>query len=241
MPSSRLDCPLSLKNPNMVNPGKNRPKRQKQSQVARKPRVNAGKIAEVKTWLERMQVNAARTVRLTEHISFDDDVNESNDSFWALAKYTENVQESIVKLDAINKNIFPSLIELDEDIWKGLKGMRSRLAHAFWTIDPQILWSTATKDLPNLLALLSSIIIIDRPVSDGEEIGFVFKTQRLLGLPEVTQETLAKAGHSILALYFFHDGKVGVFRVGHQGSKKLVVHYNFNTKVSVYGRKMESA
>ena len=108
------------------------------------------KIAEVKTWLERMRDHAARAVSLSEGMSATD-MDESNALFWALAKYAENVQESILKLDDINEGIYPELIELDGDTWKGLKGMRSRLAHAFWNIDPKILWSTVTEDFPTSL------------------------------------------------------------------------------------------
>ena len=83
-----------------------------------------------------MQVNAARAIKLSDRMS-PDDMEECNDLFWALAKYTENVEESVIKLDDINKGIYPSLVELEQETWKGLKGMRSRLAHAFWNIDPQ--------------------------------------------------------------------------------------------------------
>ena len=59
------------------------------------------------------------------------DMDESNDLFWALTKYAENVEESLVQLDAVNPRVYPALIELSGPTWKGLKGTRSRLAHAF--------------------------------------------------------------------------------------------------------------
>ncbi len=211
-------------------------KKRKSSQGPRRPRMTSDKIAEIKTWLERMQVNAARAIKLSDRMS-PDDMEECNDLFWALAKYTENVEESVIKLDDINKGIYPSLVELEQEIWKGLKGMRSRLAHAFWNIDPQILWSTVTKDFPDLMSLLSSIIVIDKPVGDYEEIDFTFETQRLLGLPDVASGSAVQAGHSILALCFGHNGRVGVFRVAHQGTNRLLMHSNFDSKISVYGRR----
>ena len=193
-------------------------------------------IAAVKTWLERMQVNADRAIRLSERMS-PDEVTDTNDLFWSLAKYTENVQESVVKLDEVNKRIYPSLIEFDEKTWSDLKGMRSRLAHAFWNISPQILWSTVTEDLPKLLALLSSIIVVPNPVSDGEEFSVVFETQRLLGLPNITPDSSITPGDHIVALYFGHNGKIGVVRIGHDGSRKLFIQSNVDTKVSIYGRR----
>ena len=199
------------------------------------------RIATVKTWLERMQVNAARAINLAERMS-PHDLTESSDLFWALVKYTENVQESAVKLDGVNKEIFQSLVELDAKTWSDLKGMRSRLVHSFWSIDSDILWSTVTHDFPELLALLSSIIVIEHPVSDGEPFGFVFETQRLLGLPEVEPGAGIKSGQNIVALCFGHDTKVRVFRVGHRGPRQLVTRQNFAGRLTVYGkRKIEES
>ena len=198
------------------------------------------RIAEVKTWLERIRDHATKAVSLSEAMSRTD-MDESNDLFWALAKYSENVQESIVKLDDINKNIYPELIELDGHTWKGLKGMRSRLAHAFWNIDPQILWSTVTKDFPDLLALVSTMIVIDKPIGDQEPFEFIFKTERLLSLPDVTRESIVEAGHSIVVMVFGHIGKVGVFRIGHDGTNRLLTNTNFDGRFSVYGRRLSSS
>ena len=114
------------------------------------------KIAEVKTWIKRMGINLSRAIKLAARM-LPADLQESNDLFWALVKYTENVQESAKQLDEINNKIYPELIEISEDDWRGLKGMRDRLAHAFWNIDPQILWSTVTEDFPVLYALVATI------------------------------------------------------------------------------------
>ena len=210
-------------------------RKEKQSRATKRPSMTEEKIADAKTWLERMRSNAARANSLSKRMS-PADLDESNDLFWALVKYAENVQESIVQLDNINKKIYPALVELDEDTWRGLKGMRSRLAHAFWNIDPQILWSTVTKIFPDLLTLLSTMIVIEKPVGDYDGFDFVFKTERLLGLPDVTAGSVLEAGCSIVVLVFGYNGRVGVFRVGHDGNKRLVINSNFDTRLSVYGR-----
>ena len=216
-------------------------KRKKQAQAAKQPRVTNSpmtkeKIAQVKMWLERMQVNALRATNLSQRMSLDD-LNESNDLFWALAKYTENVQESAKKLDGINKNIYPALIEFDEDTWGNLKRMRDRLAHKFWDIDSQILWETATSDFPDLLALLSTIAVYDKPVSDGERVDSDVVTDRLLGLPAHAPGSAVEAGQFLISMVFGHDGKVGVIRVGHDGSGKLVMHANFDSRMTVLGQR----
>ena len=210
-------------------------KKQSRHQTANISRMTKEKIAEVRMWLERMQTNATRAIDLSRRMS-PADLNESNDLFWALAKYAENVQESIVKLDDINGRIYPALIELDKDTWQGLKGMRSRLAHAFWNIDSGILWSTVTKDFSDLLALLSTLIVKENPVSDYEKFDVIFKTERLLGLPDVSAGAAVEAGNTIVVLVFGHDGRVGVFRIGHDGTRRLSINTNFDASVSVYGR-----
>ena len=219
----------------MVKKRKNR-KRQKRVQSAKCPPMTKAKIVEVKVWLKRMQFHAERALKLADHMS-QTDMNESNDLFWALAKYTENVEESVVKLDEINSKIFPELIEMERDTWKGLKGMRSRLAHAFWNINPEILWSTVTTDFPELLALLSSIIVVDKPIGANEKYSFGFAPERLSGLPDVTPDSIMKAGGSIVVLVFGYNGKVGVNRIGHVGSRRLVVNSNFDTSFTIYGVK----
>ena len=199
------------------------------------PSMTIEKIAEVKTWLERMQVHAERAISLSGRTS-PEDMSESNDMFWALAKYAENVEESAVQLDEINKDIYTELIELDEKLWQDLKGMRSRLAHAFWNIDPEILWDTVNTDFRVLQSLLSTMIVIEKPIGDNEEFSFQFETDLLLGLPDAENESITEAGNSLVVMVFGYNGRVGVFRIGHVGTRRLVANTNFDTRFSVYGR-----
>ena len=207
-----------------------------QSHAATLPRMTKNNIAKVKTWLERMQINVSRAIDLSNRMSRDEMV-ESNDLFWALAKYTENVQESAKELDRINEKIYPALIEFDMDTWQALKGMRDVLVHQFWNINSQILLSTVTEDFPVLLSLLSTIIVFEKPIDDGESVSLDFETERLLGLPDIAPGSAVVAGQGIICLVFGHRGKVGVIRVGHYGTGKLLMHANFNTRVTVFGQR----
>ena len=197
--------------------------------------MTEARIAEVKTWLQRMDDHSARAISLSKRMS-SADTDQSNDLFWALAKYVENVQESVVQLDAVNPRVYPALVELSQPTWKGLKGMRSRLAHACWKIDLGILLSTITEDFPNLRALLSTIVIVDHPVNDYETFQFTLKTERLLALPDIAPGSGPSPGMNIVALVFGHNGRVGTIRVGHRGGKGPVLSTDFPTRVSVYGR-----
>ena len=181
-----------------------------------------------------MRVHVGKAVRLTERMS-PEDVNECNDLFWALAKYAENVEESAVQLDNISKDIYPELIELDEELWQDLKDMRSRIAHGFWDIDPKILWDTATTEFPVLHSLLSMIIVTEELVDDAGEVLFQWDPDLLLGLPDIEKESITEAGKSIVMMAFDHSGKVKIFRVGHKGNHTLIFRSNFRGKFSVYG------
>lgn len=207
----------------------------KKPQAAKQPAMTEEKIAEVKTWLERMRVHAENAISLSERMS-PRDMSQSNDLFWALAKYAENVEESAVQLDNINKDIYSELIELDEQLWQDLKDMRSRLAHAFWDIDPEILQETVKTDFPLLFSLLSTMIVIDAPVGDNEEFSAIVNTERLLGLPDAEGDSVAEAGNSLVMMAFGHNGSIRVFRVGHVGNRRLVTSSNFDGQLSVYGR-----
>jgi uncharacterized protein with HEPN domain len=42
--------------------------------------------------------------------------------------------------------------------WTDVIGMRNRLVHAYFDIDPDIVWDTATQDLPPLVAELTKLL-----------------------------------------------------------------------------------
>ena len=215
---------------------KKKQKRQNVSKVASQAIMTVETISDIKTWLERMREHASRATELANSMSRQD-VAESNDLFWALVKFTENVEESAVQLDKINKHIFPALIELGAEKWQNLKGMRSRLAHAFWNINPEILWATVKGDFPNLHDLLSTIVVMDEPLDDWDTGSVVFSTDLLLSLPDTGEGPLAIPGQSVVILGFAPDGRVRVFRVGHEGTRTLKVNSNFDVQISVHGRR----
>jgi uncharacterized protein with HEPN domain len=42
--------------------------------------------------------------------------------------------------------------------WKKMVGMRDRLIHGYYDVDLDVVWETATEDLPGLVAKLESIL-----------------------------------------------------------------------------------
>jgi uncharacterized protein with HEPN domain len=51
--------------------------------------------------------------------------------------------------------------ELPEVPWSAAVGMRNRLVHAYFDVDPEILWATVSKALPELLAQLETVKLPD--------------------------------------------------------------------------------
>ena len=186
--------------------------------------MDAKDIAKVETWLCRMQTNTKRTIDLAGKMSLDE-MQESNPMFWALAKLTENVEESIVQLDNLHSQVYETLMEIpvsglseqsEQLSWKALKGMRSRLAHQFWNISPCILWRTATEDFPKLNILLTSLRVVRDPHRGSEDIQISISGDDFRALPESEEEEVGPLtlGHHIAFLFFDDDGTPHGVRLG---------------------------
>lgn len=48
--------------------------------------------------------------------------------------------------------------ELSEVEWSALARMRDRLTHQYWALDRQIVWLTATQDIPEIRRVLTAAI-----------------------------------------------------------------------------------
>ena len=205
-------------------------KKNRRSAKKNKPKpMDRMDIHQVKIWFERMLLNAERAVDLGCRISVQD-LNESNDLFWALAKYSENVQESIVQLDNINKHILPGLIEIPlaseesgDAAWKDLKGMRSRLVHQFWNVDATILSATVNETFPKLISLLSTLRIPRDPIDTQKPLTGGFAGHELLNLGASDGQESPKPGKSLVFLYFDLVGKPLVFRLAYKDKRTLLV------------------
>ena len=182
--------------------------------------MNAEDVRQVNVWLNRMRENIQRATRLAGRIpTYDLD----DDLVWALVKYTENVQEAAVQLDTINPKIYPALIEIAPGDWKALKGMRSRLVHQFWKIDPAIVQRTVEDDFPVLLSLLSTLAVIPTVIRyPGQRTSFTLRTKDLLGLPSAPPGS-PTAGRNFVVMIFNTDGDVEVYRVGHRDGKLALI------------------
>ena len=83
--------------------GKRRKKKNKNRRNGRHGAGNANPITEaeintIREWLDRMEVHLGKAIALSEKMS-EENLNEDDDNFWALAKYAENAQECAIQLD----------------------------------------------------------------------------------------------------------------------------------------------
>jgi uncharacterized protein with HEPN domain len=90
-------------------------------------------------------------IEKTESISFEDFQNDEVLSR-AIVRSLEIIGEASKKLPPDFTSQFPLVP------WKNMAGMRDRLIHHYFGVDPEIVWSTIKEDLPNLSIWLDPMI-----------------------------------------------------------------------------------
>jgi uncharacterized protein with HEPN domain len=69
-----------------------------------------------------------------------------------VARVVEIIGEAASRVSAEARAAAPSVP------WSAIIGMRNRLVHAYVDVDHDILWKTATEELPHLLAVLRPLL-----------------------------------------------------------------------------------
>ncbi len=81
------------------------------------------------------------------------DLDNDRQLVLALIKSVEIVGEAATQVTESTRQDFPEIP------WERIVGMRNRLVHAYFDIDPDIVWETVQGDLPNLIHLLERTIL----------------------------------------------------------------------------------
>jgi uncharacterized protein with HEPN domain len=71
---------------------------------------------------------------------------------FALVRAIEIVGEAASKVSAETRNVAV------DTPWTSIVSMRNRLIHAYFDVDHEVVWKTATKELPNLLPKLQALV-----------------------------------------------------------------------------------
>ena len=80
-------------------------------------------------------------------MDYDDFLNDIR-TRWAVAHGLEIIGEAA-------KNMPRDIVESHPEVpWKLMSGMRDRLIHGYFVIDPEILWKTIKEDLPKIRPLI---------------------------------------------------------------------------------------
>ena len=184
-------------------------------------------LEEVRSVSQQMRLNLTRAIAICRETG-KEILDEDRHEFWALVKYVENVQEAVVRLDNKNSTILPNLIEFPDSsddptrtTWKSLKGMRSRLAHAFEHIDHDILWDTVDNQFPALERLLG-VLQFNRITHGRLSCGFKVGVWRQL--PTVVQGERLDGRNSIPAIIFDDRGVAMCMRFGRISDKEIAMY-----------------
>ena len=80
------------------------------------------------------------------------DLDEDRMLSFALVRAIEIIGEAATKLSIATRQAAPDLP------WRDIVAMRNRLIHAYFDIDPDILWKTAVEEVPALRSALSALL-----------------------------------------------------------------------------------
>lgn len=80
------------------------------------------------------------------------DLDSDQMLLFALTRGIEIIGEAATKLSPETQATAPSVP------WARIIAMRNRLIHAYSSIDPEIVWKTATEEVPDLLPRLRALI-----------------------------------------------------------------------------------
>jgi len=97
-------------------------------------------------------LDAAREARGFAASRSRSDLDRDRQLLLALVKDVEIIGEAASRVSAETRMEWPDIPRLD------IVAMRHRLTHGYFDIDPDIVWSTVTDDLPPLIAQLERAV-----------------------------------------------------------------------------------
>lgn len=80
-----------------------------------------------------------------------EDLDQDRMLFHALVRAIEVMGEAASKVSSETRAASPDVP------WKTIVAMRNRLIHGYATIDPAVVWATATSDIPSVLPALRAL------------------------------------------------------------------------------------
>jgi uncharacterized protein with HEPN domain len=81
-----------------------------------------------------------------------DDLNNNRMLLFALVRAIEVIGEAAAHIEAETQ------AETSQIPWPQIIGMRNRLIHGYFDVNPDLVWKTVTEDIPPLIAELKKLI-----------------------------------------------------------------------------------
>ena len=103
------------------------------------------------SYLLDMMVAARDAVAFAQGLSYAEFARDRRSQL-AILKAVEIVGEAAARLSLETREGYPEIP------WREVTGMRSRLVHACFDIDLQVVWDTVQGDLPGLIARLEPLV-----------------------------------------------------------------------------------
>lgn len=86
----------------------------------------------------------------TKDMNFDDFKNDDK-TFYAVIRALEIIGEAVKKLPKTIKNKYGKIP------WRQIAGMRDKLIHDYFGVDPEVVWETIKTDIPQVKPLIEKI------------------------------------------------------------------------------------
>ena len=102
-------------------------------------------------WLKDIQQNANLVIRFVSSTSREEFLKDEMRSM-ATAKAVENIGEAVKQISKELKERHPNVN------WVGPARMRDRTTHGYWSINYNIIWDTATQEIPVLREQIAKIL-----------------------------------------------------------------------------------
>ncbi|HEY8665443.1 MAG TPA: DUF86 domain-containing protein [Tepidisphaeraceae bacterium] len=100
--------------------------------------------------------SARLAMQYLQHVSFDE-FKQAILIRDAVIRRLEVISEAAGKVSIDMRQRLPQLPFAE------IVGMRNLITHAYWGIDLEIVWKTATEDLPALIAAIAPLLVSDKP------------------------------------------------------------------------------
>ena len=101
----------------------------------------------------RHMIEAGETAQRFAHGRQKEELEQDQMLLFALVRAVEIIGEAAAKVSGETRQAVPDVP------WQIIVSMRNRLIHAYFDIDPDILWATVTQEIPELLPLLRAAVI----------------------------------------------------------------------------------